>query len=117
MFILCFRTSATNCARIYNAEYDDLRAKIELPIGWNFTLKLDTDIVSDAFYLYSLLLDNERQSTTLTLPNRAPSNVERLRKALEDRNVRMAGPGQPEWNHACNLCTKVYPSEDGSFGM
>ncbi|KIJ30648.1 hypothetical protein M422DRAFT_186877 [Sphaerobolus stellatus SS14] len=108
--------SSTNCARIYNVVFDVLRAKIELPFGWNFTLKFDTDIVSDAFYLYSLLQDYEHHSTMLVLPRCAPSNTARMRGALEERNKRVAGTGQPEWNHTCDLSMKVSVSEDGSLG-
>ncbi|KIJ47694.1 hypothetical protein M422DRAFT_163649, partial [Sphaerobolus stellatus SS14] len=107
-------TSATNCARIYNAEFDDLRASIKLPAGWKFTLKLDTDNSSDAFYLYSLLLDHSCQGSFLKLPHHAPNNTERLHDALELRNMQMVGPGQPEWNHACSGCTKLYKNSDGT---
>ncbi|KIJ36555.1 hypothetical protein M422DRAFT_61158 [Sphaerobolus stellatus SS14] len=108
-------TSATNCGRIYNAEFDNLCSTIALPFGWKFALKLDTDIVSDAFYLYSLLLDHSRQAQVLSPPHHAPNNTERLQNALEQRNERMVGPGQPEWNHACDVCTKISVSEDGSL--
>jgi len=117
MLILTHRTSSTNCARIYNAEYNELRAVLQLPDTWKFSFKLDTDIVSDGFYLYSLLLDCGRHGTILQLPQNSPTNIERMREALEARNLRMVGTGQPEWNHACNLCTKVYKEEDGSSGM
>ncbi|KAF8583376.1 hypothetical protein K439DRAFT_1348921, partial [Ramaria rubella] len=36
-----------------------------------------------------------------------------LHPVLEARNERMAGPGQPQWNHACEKCTWVTLAEDG----
>jgi len=112
-----FRTSSTNCAQIYNTEYDELRTSIEHLTCWKLSLRLDTEIVTNAFFLYSLLLDHGRRSDSLQLPHRASTNMDRIREALEARNTRMVGTGQPEWNHACNWCTKIYRSEDGTLGV
>lgn len=48
------RTSATNCARIYNNSYPDLMH----PAAWPISLNLDVEDVWNGFFLHSLLLDH-----------------------------------------------------------
>ena len=103
------RTSSNNCAWIYNAENENIGS-----LDWALSFTLDTKGVSDAFYLYSLL-DHHNCSKVLELLHHASNNADHLRPALEEQNLRMAGTGQPEWNHACELCTKVYPGQDGDL--
>ena len=44
----------------------------------------------------------------------APSQMQRLRPALQARTRQMRGTGQEEWNHACELCSWVYTDEDNT---
>ncbi|KAF8582316.1 hypothetical protein K439DRAFT_1647640 [Ramaria rubella] len=44
--------------------------------------------------------------TTLSVMHKAKTQAMHWREAIEAWNAAMAGTGQPEWNHACNLCTK-----------
>ncbi|KAJ6485282.1 hypothetical protein DFH09DRAFT_949028, partial [Mycena vulgaris] len=106
-------TSATNCARTYNAALSNQSIRSSLPATWSTSLELDVEDVWNAFFLYSLLLDYQSRDQPLELPHKAPSQSERLRAALHERNVQMAGTGQPAWNHACNLCCGVVIDEDG----
>ncbi|KIJ45957.1 hypothetical protein M422DRAFT_778702 [Sphaerobolus stellatus SS14] len=108
-------TSFTNCRHIYNEEYSGHRDLLIPPAAWRFTFKLDTDNISDAFYLYSLLLDHSRHGTYLRLSHHAANNTERIEQAMEARNTRMTGPGQPEWNHACDGCMKLFEGENDNI--
>ena len=69
---------------------------------------MDVDDVWNAFFTYSLCLDHHERQETMELPHSAPSQAERLCVLLEARNIRMAGTGQEEWNHACDLCCYIY---------
>ncbi|RDX54688.1 hypothetical protein OH76DRAFT_1340898, partial [Lentinus brumalis] len=89
-------------ARIYNMGLSDLPD----------ARPLSSETVWHAFYLHALLLDCERRSDILHLPHAGPHSA-RLLRALEARNLRMAGLGQPQWAHACDECEKLFPP-DGS---
>ncbi|EPQ54160.1 hypothetical protein GLOTRDRAFT_44279 [Gloeophyllum trabeum ATCC 11539] len=108
-------TSATNCARIHNLMLSPMSYSLLMPEDWPVKLPLDVDKVWDAFFLYSLLLDHDERHTCLELRHDAPSQWERLRPAVRARNLAMAGPGQPEWNHACDLCCWVSEDEEGQL--
>ena len=119
-FLISRRTSATNCARIYNEGISACETLNDLPLEQKTRLAIDVDDVWNAFFLHSLLLDfAERcqadESHVLELPHDAPSQAERLRPALRERNKRMEGPGQEHWNHACDLCCWVFTDSDGSL--
>ncbi|KAJ7211529.1 hypothetical protein C8J57DRAFT_1097682, partial [Mycena rebaudengoi] len=106
-------TSATNCARTYNCGLSNKAVAPSLPANWPTTFELDVEDVWNAFYLHNLLLDHATLDTTLELTHNASSQSERLRPSLLRRNIRMAGPGQDAWSHACDLCCWVY-EEGGS---
>jgi hypothetical protein len=57
------------------------------------------------------------RNAVLELDHNATSQAHRLRPALEARNRQMVGPGQEEWNHACDLCCWVFVDEDGNLCM
>ncbi|KIJ39715.1 hypothetical protein M422DRAFT_257546 [Sphaerobolus stellatus SS14] len=98
-------------------KYNRLHSSLILLLDWRFTFKLDTDVVSEGFYLYSLLLDHERNRTLLRLSHRGAKNAERLKEAWEARNARMAGTRQQEWNHVREGCTKLFKEENGTIGV
>lgn len=77
---------------------------------------LDTERVWNSLFLYWLLQDTEERQTNLELDHDARSHAERLKPALRACNLRMVGPGQPQWNHACNLCCAITNSEGGGRG-
>ena len=107
-----FRTSATNCARIYNTGLSNHRINVAIPPAFPTRLELDTKDIWNGFFLHSLLLDHGEQDTILEVEHDAPSQAERLRPSLQARNLRMVGPGQEHWNHACDMCCWVF-EEDG----
>ncbi|EIN11940.1 hypothetical protein PUNSTDRAFT_62687, partial [Punctularia strigosozonata HHB-11173 SS5] len=108
-------TSATNCARVYNAT---MAQEIELLNSFllddrSFTIELDTERVLASFLLYSLSNDFEDRNDILELPQNITGTLERLQCAIRERNVRMAGPGQEHWTHLCDICSWHTTNEDG----
>ncbi|KAF7351601.1 hypothetical protein MSAN_01592600 [Mycena sanguinolenta] len=84
-----------------------------LPVDW-VSLKIGVEDVFNSFFLHALLLDHLERQDILQLRHDAPSHAERLRPALEARNSRMAGTGQEEWNHYCDLCCCIF-QEDAAW--
>lgn len=82
-----------------------------LPASLPTRLDLDTRDVWNAFLIHSLLLDHAEQQTVMQVRNNAPSQAERLKPQLRARNMRMEGPGQEHWNHACDLCCWVFEKD------
>ena len=105
------RTSATNCARIYNTSFTNESIQGSVPAVWHVSLEMDVDHVWDGFYIYSLLLDHAERDAVLYLDHNAVSQAKRIRPALQARNRRMRGTGQEEWSHACELCAWAYVDE------
>ncbi|KAF9522001.1 hypothetical protein CPB83DRAFT_911574 [Crepidotus variabilis] len=108
-------TSATNCARIYNASMQNLELIPHLPVDWPTGFELSVEFVWDAFFLYGLMLDHVEEKSVLELPHQAESQAKRLQAALRVRNQRLAGVGQEAWNHACDRCCHIEQREDGEF--
>jgi hypothetical protein len=102
------RTSATNCARIYNTSLSNENVNAAVPIAFPTRLELDTRDVWNAFFLHSLLLDHMEQDMVLEVQHNALSQAERLKPLLQARNLRMVGPGQEHWNHACDMCCWIF---------
>ncbi|KAJ7189095.1 hypothetical protein C8R46DRAFT_877355, partial [Mycena filopes] len=107
-------TSGTNCARIYNTSISKHALKPLMPTEW-LSLEMDVDDVYNSFFLHALLLDHHERGDIFQLQHNAPSQSERLRPALEARNIRMAGPGQEEWNHFCDLCCHIHQDDEGRW--
>ncbi|KAF8967356.1 hypothetical protein BDZ97DRAFT_1916953 [Flammula alnicola] len=107
-------TSAGNCARIYN---DGLALKSlspSLPALFSKShVSLDVEDVWDGVSLHWLLEDAEERDEVLELVQDAPSQAKRLQPALHARNLRMAGPGQEAWSHACDLCCWIETRPNG----
>jgi hypothetical protein len=107
------RTSATNCARIYNIGFENKDIRQELPAVWSLRLHMMIDDVWNGFFIHSLLLDHQERGSILVLDHHAPSQMKRLQPALQARTARMRGTGQENWNHACDLCCWVFTDDDG----
>ena len=110
------RTSATNAAEIYNHAERSHTLMAELDLNATLSLHLSTEQAWDAFFTYSLLVHHQEHGTFLELDHNAPSHAERLRPALQARNLLMVGPGQEEWSHVCYLCCWVHTTADGETG-
>jgi hypothetical protein len=85
-----------------------------MPTSWP-NLDMDVEDVYNSFFLYALLFDHHERGDIFELQHNAPSQAERLRPALEARNFRMAGTGQEEWNHICDLCCYIYQDDTGCW--
>lgn len=84
-----------------------------LPASYPKRLDLDMATVWDSLFIYWLLNDARERDCALELLHNVP-HAERLNEALKERNLRMVGPGQEQWNHACDVCCWVDEQEDGS---
>ena len=109
------RTSATNNAQIYNITSRPDNITLTLP-DLKLSHAISTEHVWNAFFTYALLREHEERSIPLELVHNTVNHMERLRPALQARNAYMAGPGQEEWSHACNLCCWVHENDDGNLG-
>jgi hypothetical protein len=87
--------------------------KRTLPEGWN--LELRSIDVTNGFFLYCLLLEKSERSGVLMLPHDEPSQNDRLKPALANRNKAMEGIGQEQYAHACDLCFVVFEDENGNL--
>ncbi|KAH9829320.1 uncharacterized protein C8Q71DRAFT_718407 [Rhodofomes roseus] len=74
---------------------------------------MTVEYVWDAFFLYSILQDHEERGTFLELEHDVTRQSDRLRPALDARNRLMAGPGQEQWSHACDLCCSLSENDEG----
>jgi hypothetical protein len=98
-----FRTSATNCARLYNLTLSDT-----VPPGdWAFGFTLTTEHVWDGFVILALMDDHHHRSQTLKVPHTG-AQKDRFTEALKSRNIRFRVQGQPELRHYCKKCLRVY---------
>ncbi|KAI0052237.1 hypothetical protein FA95DRAFT_1580111 [Auriscalpium vulgare] len=104
--------SATDFADIYNAGTPD-DIKLLLPFNWCAVFALNVKLVWNAFFLHSLLQDHMERRRPMELRHDASSQGARLQPLLAERNRAMAGPGQDEWNHACDLCCWISEGENG----
>jgi hypothetical protein len=128
------RTSATNCARLYDLDFpgtfsddidlddeaaldrvdDDVVEDTSTGIGRSFRKTLSTRDVWDTFMLVSLLRDCFKQDIPLLLPH-AGSQKDRFTKAIQARNIQIQLYGQPEITHYCQKCTRFYKDENGVY--
>src|SRR5882724_9152807 len=102
------RTSAQNCAWIYNedAQSRPWHHHILLLNGL-VSCQLNYELVTESFVINALLNWHHDCGTLLQVPHSAVNQAERWHGAVNAQNLAMAGTGQPAWNHACNLCTKL----------
>lgn len=104
--LILSRTSATNCARIYNMSMGDYTRSRQLETR-SKGLQMDMEHVWNAFFLHALILDAIRSGTWLSLPNDDVQHSERYSPALCIRNEIYKAAGRPFWNHICDTCSKV----------
>jgi CxC6 like cysteine cluster associated with KDZ transposases len=100
---------------IYNDTARLLPWSTTLPQDWPISLQLDYETVGDSFIISSLINWHCDHETVLQVPHKASSQTQRWQVAINSRNFAMAGPGQPTWNHACDLCTKHTRAVDGWY--
>lgn len=84
-------------SRIYNTSWRE---------GPSTCPRISSEIVWNAFYLHALLLRHTKSGALLTVPHLG-LQADRFTSALVQRNMAMAGTGQPHWAHGCDGCEKV----------
>lgn len=77
------RTSATNCACIFNTSFVNQDIGDCIPPVWNYRLEMTVDDVWNGFFIHSLLLDHEDHGSILKLDHHAPSQMKQLQPALQ----------------------------------
>lgn len=100
----------------YRQTYDRHHDRLKLAAPWQYSLELGDEYVLNGFLLYALLVAKAEQSLTLVLAHDAPSQRDRLKEALAERNKKMEGTGQEEYTHACDLCFVVSKDKAGNEG-
>lgn len=103
------RTSATNCAQLYNTS---LAKEHEKPTHWSFGFKLTSEHVWDGFLTLSLLEDHQARLETLVVPHDGLQK-DRFTVAVRARNARIQLYGQEETRHYCNKCIRTYTNAKG----
>ena len=112
---IAIRTSAQNCAHIYNQEAQTCPWRSELPVNWPITYDLNSEAVSKTFIIHALLKWHGDHGTQLQVSHKAPNQAAQWHNAVHTRNLEIAGTSQPEWNHACNQCTHHIRDEIGGI--
>ncbi|KZO89741.1 hypothetical protein CALVIDRAFT_491440, partial [Calocera viscosa TUFC12733] len=102
------QSSMAASARIYNTTLASPSSHARIPL-------LRSEDITIAFNLYSLLLHHNEQHTRLRVPESAPNEIDRLAVAMQDRNRFMAGTGQEQWAHACDLCRKFFERDGREY--
>ncbi|KAF9552614.1 hypothetical protein CPC08DRAFT_595228, partial [Agrocybe pediades] len=106
--------SSLNCAKIYNTAIATRHAEVlNNPRAFPPELRASDTQVLNGFFLYSPLLDYSEHNRILILNHDAPSQADRLRPALQERNRCMEGTGQEEYTHACDACFLVSVDSEG----
>ncbi|KAI0348894.1 hypothetical protein OH77DRAFT_1594523 [Trametes cingulata] len=99
-------TSATNAAHIYHNSLSGLGDNPETDARH----RLRTEHVWDGFILNALLKDAKERAYVLRVPDTGEQK-DRFTDAMRARNRHMQRAGQPEFNHYCTRCTRLYEEE------
>ena len=100
-----YRTSATNCAHLYNITLSSTVPLVPDDLAFGFTIT--TEQVWDGFVILALLEDCQQRSKTLEVPHTG-AQKDRFTEQLHAWNLRFRVHGQPELRHYCNKCLRVY---------
>src|SRR5882762_7680593 len=101
------RLSATNCAKVYDLSFSQRETQKLEDAGWPWGFRLKTEHVWDAFVVLSLLRDHEGRQLHLEVPHTGLQK-DRFKAAMRERNLRFVREGQPEIDHWCRKCTRIY---------
>jgi hypothetical protein len=79
---------------------------------------MEPEHVSDGFIIHALIIDlMERgriiqRDEPLSFPHKSVHQIDRFKEVIQDRNNRFSSYLRPEYNHACDLCTKLIEASD-----
>ena len=111
------RTSATNCAQLYNHTLARPPHQSSLPTNWPYSFNVQSWHVWDAFVILSLLeYRRDYRLGVLDIPH-GGSQRDRFKEAMRERNahVRLCGLGQvPHW---CFKCTRFWDRRPEGQGI
>jgi hypothetical protein len=101
------RLSATNCAKVYDLSFSQRETRALEDAGWPWGFKLTTEHVWDAFVILSLLRDRKGRQLHLEVPHTGLQK-DRFTAPMRERNLRIVREGQPEIDHWCRKCTRIF---------
>lgn len=113
------RSSALNCANLYNstlAETSHFRPSY--PGDWPYSFELSDRKVWHAFQLHALLRHHHNLGTILEVPHECEQD-ERLQVAMRERTKYLRAYGDPKARlHSCDLCCiYIKGSTNGHNGL
>ncbi|KAF8580189.1 hypothetical protein K439DRAFT_1267774, partial [Ramaria rubella] len=106
-------TSGQNCSNLYNKDAKRLPWSDALPLAFPTRFVINGKDVWEAFTINALMEWHRDHGTLLQVPHRAAEPHICWYDAVQARNQAMVGPGQPAWNHACNVCMKHLKDDNG----
>lgn len=101
------RLSATNCAKVYDRSFSQRDTSRLENGGWPWGFKLRAEHVWDGFVILSLLRDRQVNLRRLEVPQTGLQK-DRFKAAMQERNLRFVKEGQPEIDHWCRKCTRIF---------
>jgi hypothetical protein len=101
------RLSTTNCSKVYDRSFSQQETSSLEDVGWPWGFKLKTEHVWDTFVILSLLHDCEGRGLQLEVPHTGLQK-DRFTIAMRQCNSRLVREGQPEIDHWCRKCTRIY---------
>lgn len=106
------RVSATNASRSYEMSLSQRDKNRDMLEKLRFVTVLTVENIWDAFILYTLIGQHERDRRILVVDHEHDQNV-RFKELMEERNEHVIMHGQDEVDHYCDKCTKFWVDADG----
>ena len=102
------RTSATNCAQLYNHTLAHRPGSPPFPFSWRYILEVQSSHVWDAFAIFSLLeYHRDYNVGALQVPHGLGQH-ERFKEAMRKRNAHIKLCGLGKVPHLYNKCTRYW---------
>jgi hypothetical protein len=108
--------SAKNCALAYDRALSLRQQQDANENEWRFGMKLTTEHVWDAFVLWSLLGQHNRNNQLVVVPHTGDQK-DRFTELMQKRNDEIITEGQDEISHYCDKCMRVWEDENGNLCM
>jgi hypothetical protein len=96
---------------VYDLSFSQRETRVLEDAGWPWGFRLTTEHVWDAFVILALLRDCKGRLLHLEVPHTGLQK-DRFKMAMEARNLRFVHEGQPEVDHWCRKCTRIYREHD-----
>ncbi|KAF8588324.1 hypothetical protein K439DRAFT_1271456, partial [Ramaria rubella] len=106
-------TPGQNCSHVYNKDAKRLPWFDALPLTFPIRFMINGKDMWEAFTINALMEWHCDHGTLLQVLHKAAGHHIQWNDAVQAQNQAMVGPGQPAWNHACNICTKHLQDENG----